>query len=507
MKESTRVIKNTAFLYLNMLVTMSVQLIAVRLLYQGLGVVDYGLYNLVAGLIALFSFMNVAMAAATQRFLSYENGHDNAALLKETFYQSVVLHTGIGLVVLLLLPIGGGYYITHFIHAPADRLLPACLLLVAISCSTFVNIITVPYEAVMNAHEDLGVVALLNICDSLLKLFTALYVCYWASGDRLITFGVLTMASLILILVLKRLYALRHYPEAHFRWHRVAWNDLRPMASFGAWNFIGAGCSIGRYQGTALILNYFFGIAINAAYGIAQQVNGLLLFLANTIVRAIRPQIVKSEGAGNRQRMLRLSETTCRVTALMVALIAIPFFIEMEYVLRLWLGKMPSAACIMFCRAFIVIVFINQLTIGLQVAVESEGHIRKMQLIVGSMHILALPVSYLFYRAGYPVMTIMWCIIAEEIIALLVRTRIAQKQTGLRALRFLYRGALIPACVCTVVLSVMYCLANTLPSSFLRVTMTSFISVMLVCALSYAFALTQDEKRVITDLIHKLWRR
>lgn len=104
-------------------------------------------------------------------------------------------------------------------------------------------------------------------------------------------------------------------------------------------------------------------------------------------------------------------------------------------------------------------------------------------------------------------MTIMWCIIAEEIIALLVRTRIAQKQTGLRALRFLYRGALIPACVCTVVLSVMYCLANTLPSSFLRVTMTSFISVMLVCALSYAFALTQDEKRVITDLIHKLWRR
>ncbi|MBQ0157606.1 MAG: oligosaccharide flippase family protein, partial [Bacteroidales bacterium] len=314
-----------------MLVTMSVQLIAVRLLYQGLGVVDYGLYNLVAGLIALFSFMNVAMAAATQRFLSYENGHDNAALLKETFYQSVVLHTAIGLVVLLLLPIGGGYYITHFIHAPADRLLPACLLLVAISCSTFVNIITVPYEAVMNAHEDLGVVALLNICDSLLKLFTALYVCYWASGDRLITFGVLTMASLILILVLKRLYALRHYPEAHFRWHRVAWNDLRPMASFGAWNFIGAGCSIGRYQGTALILNYFFGIAINAAYGIAQQVNGLLLFLANTIVRAIRPQIVKSEGAGNRQRMLRLSETTCRVTALMVALIAIPFFIEMEY--------------------------------------------------------------------------------------------------------------------------------------------------------------------------------
>lgn len=503
MNSGNRVILNTGFLYANMAVSLCVQLISVRILLDALGVVDYGIYNVVAGIVALMAFMNVAMAASTQRFLSYAIGEGNAEKQRELFYQSVVLHLGIGLLFMLVMETGGLYYVHHILQAPIERIPAASILLHCIAASTFVNIITVPYEAIINANEDMGAIALINIFDALLKLGTAIFVLYTA-GDKLIIFGVLTMCGLIVTLTLKRVYCLWKYAEARIRWHRIHdYAQMRALVSFAGWNLIGTSCSMARFQGTAMILNAFFGIVINAAYGVAQQVNALLVFFANTIVRAIRPQVVKSEGAGERSRMLRLSVTTCKITALMVAFMAVPLFVGMPFVLEVWLHKQPDMECIMFCRCFLVIVFINQLTIGLQIAIESTGNIRWLQSIVGCMHIIALPLGWFCFQAGYPPVSIMLCIITEEVLALFMRVAIAHRQINLDAHQFIIKE--ISPCLFTVFTITLLCLflSNHFLTVFpwIHVLVTVCVSTTLLSILGYCFLLNESERKAICTFI------
>ena len=501
MNNSQRVILNTLFLYANMGVNIVVQLIAVRLLLKAFGLVDYGLYNLVAGVVALFAFMNIAMSAATQRFLSYELGRGNKDRIKETFYNSLLLHLTIGLVIVVALEAGGSYYVSHLLQAPTDRIGAALILLHCITASTFVNIITVPYEADINANENMGVIAGLNILDSLMKLAAALYIRYTTS-DRLIVYGVLTMSSLIIVLVAKRVYCLMHYPESHYRWHKIRDpKQMKQIATFAAWNFFGTGCGMARYQGTAMILNQAFGILINAAYGVAQQVNGLIVFFANTIVRAMRPQIMKSEGAGQHSRMIRLSTTTSTITSLMVALIAVPLFIEIPFVLRLWLGKEVDSNCILFCRSFLVIAFINQLTIGLQIAIESTGRIRWLQSIMGTLHLMALPLGYVAFRMGLPPVSIMLCIIAEELLGIFIRTQIAHQQTGIGR-RALLIGNVLPVVMLVYAVTLLCMLIHSgFGTGWLSLLSVTAASTVLLCGLSYYLILNKDEKAAILGFL------
>ena len=502
MSNSTRIILNTLYLYLNMLVTLAVQLVSVRILLSAMGLIDYGIFNLVAGIVALFAFMNVAMAAATQRFLSYTLGNGDQLSLEEVFYQSFVLHLLMGVIIVIMLETCGIYYITNILDAPSNRLLSAQILLQCITASTFVNIITVPYEACINAHENMGVIALLNICDSLMKLGAALIVLH-SSQDRLVIYGLLTMASLMLTLFLKRLYCRHHYREAHFHFHKIHdCAQMKSLTAFAVWNLIGSGCSIARYQGTAMILNSFFGILINAAYGIAQQVNGLLNFFANTITRAIRPQIVKSEGEGNRGRMLRLSATTCKVTALMLAFLAIPFSINMPFIMKVWLGEYPSHDCIILCRSFLLIVLINQLTIGLQIALEATGKIRTLQLTVGLLHIVALPLGIICFKYGMPPASIMMCIIGEEITALFLRTYITKRLLDVDAYRFLLHTILPVVSVCAIVWGI--CTVRLTSTEWLNCIISSTLSTFLLGFLSYFIVFNSNERTIFNGLFHML---
>lgn len=509
MDRSNRVIANTGFLYINMIVTMLIQFFSVRIVLNALGETDYGIYSVVAGVVTLFSFINVAMAAATQRYLSYAIGEEDLEKLKTTFYYSVVLHIAIGIAVLLMLEVGGIYYIENFLNAPQVRISSAKILMHCIAFSTFVNIITVPYEADINANENMGVIASINIFDSFLKLATA-YIVLYSSTDKLVLFGVLTMASMCLTLIIKRLYCLHKYSESHVKIAPIKDKKLlREMFSFATWNLIGTGCGAARYQGTGMILNYFFGIAINAAYGISQYVNGLLVFFSNTIVRAIRPQIVKSEGAGDRERMLRLSETTCKITTLMVALLSVPLLVVMDSVLSLWLGGAQSDECVMFCKSFLLIVLINQMSIGLSIAVESEGKIRLLQMILGSMHIIALPIGYVCFKFGCPPSAIMICIILEETLGLLIRTAIAKRQTGLNAYAYL-RKTVLP-CVTAIIVS--YFITDGISdileqdNDILRIAICMTVNFIVLCPVSYLLILTKAEKASINKFIASIRSR
>ncbi len=419
-----------------------------------------------------------------------------------------MLHIVVGLAQLILLEGAGQWYVHAMLKAPADRIGAASILLHCITLSTFVNVVTVPYEALINAREDMHAIALINIVDALLKLGIAVAVVY-ASGDKLVVYGVLTALLLVGTLTAKRVYCLRRYAESHFRWHRIGdLSDMRSMGAFAVWNLIGAGTSAVRSQGTAVVLNRFFALAVNAAYGVALQVNGLLLFFANSIVRAIRPQIVKSEGAGEHGRMLRLSCTTCRITSLMVALLAIPLGVAMPAVLRLWLGESVNAEMVMFCRGFLVVTFVNQLTFGLQIALESVGRIRTLQCLVGSLHALPVAVAWLCFRLGAPPSAVMTCIVVEELVGLVARSLIAQRQAGLGAVQFLLRLA----CPCAlaaagVTLLTWWAVGACHAGGLWSIALSFLVSAPALAAVSLCLLLSEAERNTLSRFFLRLAKR
>lgn len=499
MKSSSRIILNTLFLYAGMTVTVCVSLFSTRWVLEALGNTDYGIYSLMANVVAMFSFLNIAMAAATQRYLSFAMGEGKEKRVRETFYYSAVMHLVIAAVVFCFLEFGGHWLVRYVLDIPAERLSVAENLLHFVAGSCIFTIIAVPYEGMLNARENMGIIALINIIDSLLKFATAAFLLH-AKSDRLLLYGFLLMCVCACTFLMKYICCRCNYPEVAFRFHPVKdWKLFRNMLSFASWNLIGTSCGVARNQGVAVLINLFWGVVTNAAYGLSQQVYGMLTFFSNTIVRAVRPQIVKSEGAGNRERMLRLSVTTCKITFLMMALLAIPLYIKLPFILKLWLDVYPDNT-LMFCRGFLLVTLIYQLTIGLQIAVESTGRIRLLQMVVGSMHILALPAGYVCFSLGFPVRSIMACIIAEECISLLLRLFIARHLTGLQVSRFLFR-LLIPA-ISIVFASYLLtkCCVFSFTSDWASLFAAFSCNTLILCLLSHLYLLSTEERNIIKGL-------
>ena len=500
MKTANRVAVNSLALYFNMCVTMVATLLGTRFVLEALGREEFGLYALIGSIVAMLSFLNVAMAAATQRFLSFAIGANDRDRVDEIFYYSVVIHLLISAILSVLLLIGGDYMIYNVLDiAPALRGV-AVVVLWCMVAGVMCTINAVPYEAAMNAHEDIAQIANINIVEALLKLAAAIGVLFLDS-DKLVCYALFILCAQLVAFAGKCLFSRSHYAETHFRFHRISDVQLvKKMVVFAIWNLIGAGCSIARYQGAAVLLNAFFGLAINAAYGVAQQINGFILFFANSIVRPLRPLIVKAEGAGEHERMHQLSFTTCRITFLMMSLAIIPLYQNMPYVLSIWLESTPEGA-LEFCRAFLIIALINQLCIGVSIAVESVGNIKRMQVIVGGMHLLPLPLGYALFCLGGSAYTIMYCIIAEEILATVMRLWVAKKDADLPMFPFV-KETLLP-CVLTFLLS--YYIAewvfSDMTASFRKLLTSGIFSVFLLAVFGYLFCLSTMEKRKLTEFV------
>ncbi|MCH5182387.1 MAG: hypothetical protein J1F06_07100 [Prevotellaceae bacterium] len=444
MQTANRVLVNSLALYINMGVTMIVTLLATRYALQALGKEAYGVYMLVANITAMLSFLNVAMAGATQRFLSFSLGACGEKKdLNEVFGASFVLHIGIATVLCLAILVLGAGGIAFLLDIPARFTQSAYVVLACMAAGVMFSVVSVPYEAAMNAHEDIYQIAIINIVDALLKLLAASGLFLFDTG-RLPAYALLVMGVSAVTCLLKYGFARRHYAECRYRLRQ--WpprQTMRRIVGFAGWNLVGNGASICRYQGTAIVLNAFFGVVVNAAYGIAQQINAFLLFFSNSVIRPLRPLVVKAEGGGDRKRMIRLSFSMTRLTLLMMALVVTPLYINMPFILRLWLGEYP-ASTIAFCRLFLLITLVLQSGMGLVTAIESEGRIKWLHLGAGLMHILPVPIGYALLQHGYAPTAILVVVLVEEVAATLLRLYLARRQTGLSARRFLF-GLLLPA--------------------------------------------------------------
>lgn len=497
-----RIVINSISLYANMVITMVVSLIGTRIALNALGEEKYAVYALVANIVALFSFLNVAMAGATQRYLSYSLGTNDKDKVKDIFYNSTVIHFVIASVSATTILALGIPAIKNWLEIPQNMHFEAIVILLTIVCGVIFTIFSVPFEAAMNAHEDISPIAIINILEASWKLSAAIAIIF-IEQNKLIIYSVIVMTAFIVSYSCKRIFCKKKYEETHFKWKKI--NDttlLKQMTRYAGWNLIGNGCSIVRYQGVSIILNLFYKLTYNAGYGIAQQFNGFLLFFTNSIVRPMRPHIIKNEGAGRHAQMIKHSMTTSKFTTLMLAFIMIPLYINMPYILKIWLNDAPEGA-LTFCRGFLIITIISQLTVGQQIALESVGRIKKQHIILGAMHLTPLIASVILLYFKAPYQSIIYCIIIEEILNIGIRTIIAKKDADSPITVFV-KEILIPCCSSIIIcFLVTYFVAITIDNDIIRLIISTLTSCLSLGICSGKICLNNWEKEKIYSLLRK----
>ena len=503
MRAANRVALNTSVLYIRMLITTGITLYTTRVVLHELGSTDYGLFNLVAGIVLMLSFLNTTMASSTQRFLSFHQGTDNLSMQRRVFSNSLLLHLGIALIIVLGLEVVGLFLFNGTLNIPAERMEATRFVYHFMAITVFFNVLVVPFNGVLIAHENMLWVAVVNVIETLLKLGIALLLSV-LTYDRLMVYGALMGMVSVISFVLYAGYCLKNYENCSLK-QLVAQKDtslLRELTSFAGWNLFGTLSGLGRAQGVAVLLNVFLGAIVNAAYGIANQVSTQLNFFSATLLRALNPQIMKSEGANDRERMLRLAMMASKFGFFLLAIIAVPACFEMEAILQVWLKDVPPNT-VMFCRLILIATLINQLTIGLQSAMQAIGTIKYYQMVVGSTLLLNLPIAYVLLKLRYPAYAVIISYAIIECVAGILRILFVKRLGGLAIRVYLSRvigKEIVPT---GLTIPFVFLLTHYLEHDY-RFLFSIPLTALFFAGNIYLFGLCSDEKQLVRDLIARI---
>jgi O-antigen/teichoic acid export membrane protein len=405
MQAANRVIKNTGILYAKMGITMFISLYTTRLILGALGASDFGVFNVVGGAIAMLGFLDAAMSGATQRFMSFVEGEGNKEKQKSIFNIAIVLHFLISLLAGILLLIGGFIFFHGMLNIPANRIFAAHLIYYFMIVSTMFTIMTVPYDAVINAHENMLYYSVVGIIESILKLIVAIVIVQ-VFFDKLILYGALMAAISLAIMLIMRVYCHRNYEECSFHPFHY-WNKglMIEMATFAGWNFLGAISTLLSGYGLGIVMNMFHGTIANAAQGIANQISGQLGVLGTSIKKSLNPVIAKSAGAKDYKLMARSTVLGTKIIFFVVAVCFLPFMIEMPYILKLWLKNPPAQASV-FCGLLLLTNLLDQLVLFLPQAIGAVGRIKGYQTVFSVLNLLPLLIAWIAFQHGAPAYTI-----------------------------------------------------------------------------------------------------
>lgn len=337
---SKRIAKNTLMLYFRQILIMLVSLYTVRVILNTLGAVDYGIYNVVAGVVTMFGFLSGAMATASQRYFAFEMGRGNKEGLRKVFCITFTIYILLALIILLLAETIGLWFVNHKLVISEERIVAARWIYQFAVLSFMVSLLTTPYMAAIIAHENMKIYAYMSVVDAVLKL-GIVYVLQILPYDKLIVYGALLLTVTGISTAVYRLYCKSRYSECHYRfeWDK---NLYREILSYSGWNLFGASIGIVKNQIINILLNMFFGPLVNAARGIAAQVNGAVTSFSGNFSTAMRPQIIKSYAAQNHDETIKLVQRGCKGTFFLMYLFALPLMIETPYVLTLWLKQPPD---------------------------------------------------------------------------------------------------------------------------------------------------------------------
>ena len=497
-----RIAKNTIYLYCRTFFVMLVSIYTSRVVLDALGVEDFGIYNVVGGFVMMFSLLSSTLTASTQRFISYEMGKDNP-LLSKVFSAALSIHLILAVVILLLFETFGLWFLNSKMNIASERMDAANWVFQCSALAFCVQLISIPYNALIISHERMDIFAYISIYEVCAKLGIA-YLLTLSNYDKLVVYAILMFGVALSLRLIYGLYCQKHFPESIFRFLYEKALYVK-MLSFSSWNFIGSTAGILNTQGINVLINFFFGVTLNAARGIAVQVDTAINGFVLNFMTALNPQITKSFAAGNYSHMVGLMCKGGKYAAYLFWLISLPIFLETEYILDIWLKKVPDYAPI-FVRYVLIFSLCQTLSQTLYIGMLATGKIKKYQMVVGTLSLMAFPTTYVFYRMGYPAE---WGYIATiffSIVCLVARLFMLQEIIPTFSWRiYTFKTILRVLSVVIVTFAIMYLLhekvvlVNKLANCCVMLTFSLFLTSLAI----YILGLEKTERAYTLGLIRK----
>ncbi len=493
-----RIAKNTLLLYFRMLFMMVVSLYTSRVILNALGVEDFGIYNVVGGVVAMFTVISGSLSAAISRFITYELGKGDQSKLNRIFSASVTIQLLLSLIIVVLIESVGVWFLNAKMTIPVDRMAAANWVL-QFSIITFViNLVSVPYNAAIIAHEKMSAFAYISILEAVCKLAIAFLIIV-SPMDKLIFYAILMCAVSIIVRFTYGHYCKKHFAECnyHFHWDKEI---LKKMFGFAGWNFIGASSTVLRDQGGNIVINLFYGPSVNAARGIANQVNGAIMGFVSNFMTALNPQITKSYAAGDRQYMMTLIFQGARLSYYMLLLLSLPVLVNTHYILVIWLKLVPEHA-VLFVQLILVFAMSESISNPLITAMLATGKIRNYQIVVGGLQMMNLPISYICLRLGCMPESVLIVAIVISQCCLAARLYMLRSLIGLSFIKYLKNVYMNVILVSIVAVVVPLLLSYKMDESFLNFIILSFVAMISTVFSEFLIGCNRKERAFLIDKV------
>lgn len=499
---NSRIAINTAVLYFQRISVGLFSLITTPILLKSLGVEDYGLFTLLIGVVGMLAFVNWSLSSTTQRYISFSVGEGDTERVKVVFITSFCIHLAFGIILLGLVFKGGGYLLHNYLEIPIERKSIARILVSIVAVITFFNIITVPIIGIFRANENFLFLALSGILESSIKLAIAVSLLF-LTGDKLLIYTSLLCVLTVLISLLNFFVAKWLYEEVNFNISLIKSSLVKEMISFILWSLLGALAILSRNQGVSVLLNMFFGVVANAAYGISYQVRYALGILGQAIIGSISPQLVKNAGSKDFDKMIYLMRNMSKFSVLSVSTFAIPFLIEAPYLLKLWLQDVPENT-VLFSRLMIFFGLTTAMSAGIETVFSAIGKVKTYNIVVSLILLLNIPISYLLFQRSFPSYYILIVGITLEWISFFVRVILLKKYLDFSMNVFfidVLRGIIFPI---SLALFVAIFLRGLIEIAFAQVIITVASFSMVYVPLIYLLALDKVQKEYMNLAWSKL---
>ncbi len=495
-----RIAKNTLFLYFRMLFMMAISLYTNRVVLDKLGVTDFGIYNVVGGVVVMLGFLSGCMSNSVQRYLSYELGKNNKDGVNRVFNVALVAHGCIAIFVFLVMETVGLWYLNMCMNIPETRVNAANWVFQCSLLTTIFTIMQVPYNAIIVSKEKMGIYAYISILEVSLKLLVV-YILAIGNYDRLKLYGVLIMLVTIGVLMVYRIYCIRKFEEAKFRYVKD-WNLFKELLSFSGWNMLSEVAWTFTGPGVNLILNAFYGPVVNAARGLAEQVNGAVSRFVQNFQTAVNPQLIKLYAADEMEEMTKLLFRSTRFSYFLLFTLSLPLIFEMDYILHVWLKVVPQYTT-EFCQLILICSLVSVNSTLLPKIAWAYGKIRNYQIIVSVVLFLNFPLSYIILKIGFSPLATTYVAIFIQLLIIWTRLYLVSKMVHLSKLRY-FREVLLKNFIVTIV-AVAF---PTIIKLFIGESFGGFLSMIVVSVISallssYFLGMEANERTLVVNVVNK----
>lgn len=496
-----RLAKNTFLLYVRTLIVMGISLYTSRVILSALGVKDYGTYNVIGGFVAMFSLVGGTLVSSTQRFLNVELGKTEGGDVNKVFNTAMGIHAMLSFVLVLLFETFGLWFLNNKMNIPEGRLFAANVVFQCSVCAFLLNVLCMPYNAVIIAFERMKAFAYIGLLDALLKLGIC-YLLYLVESDRLAIYAILLLGVSILNNVIYFCYCRQQFSEIT-KLRIVKDKDAyMHQTSFAGYTFLGSIASILANHGVNIVLNLFCGVAVNAARGIAVQVQHAATKFVNDFMTALKPQITKTYAAGEMDKSLSLVYRGAKFSFFLMLIISTPIFFKSDYILRLWLNILPDYVNV-FVRLTLLYGLITVLSTPLITIILATGEIKGNVFIISGLRIFILPLSYLVLYLDYPPYSVYMVLIIVDIISIFTRLFILRSITGISLGGYIKEVLFRVTIVSIAVLAVNYFVSTMFNESIYLLFSYVCISTIITLAIIWCLGLKSQERSFTIGLIRK----